>query len=498
MIKGIYLMREFTGLRSAEGHYIASMIEAQRASTLNMCRCIAMCEQWFLKIPLVTEDGIGPSWTNGELPALDGMVLYSLIASRRPKLYLEFGTGASTKFVRRAIEDHKLNTRVVSFDLDAPTSSVALRDELFARNSAANPGPIEWLSSGDVVLFNYRGSPPADWNLSSFLQIAVPRLPAGVIFGVHGIFLPLACPAGCASEFGELQRPLVNYLASPRQHSKIAFPGLFASLDPEARGALDFYFRGEHFRDAERHAATFWLETSHKDSSEVGVGPIAEGFDFSTDIRTDNGMFQSEIYFLSKLPTGGRILDVGCGNDSPFNIKRLRPDCRYTGIDVGDYNQSNAVADVEYILTSGSKFADEIYSLAGSFDAVISTHNIEHCDHREKTFDAMLKALKPGGQLYMLFPSELSASLPSRRGCLNYFDDGTHAAEPPNFQNLIDHLKRMGFEIVIARREYMPSADFLRGMVNDKESVREGWIKPGTWSYYGFESIIWAKRGVPH
>src|SRR4051812_27659536 len=43
-----------------------------------------------------------PHWVNDWIPAFDGLSLYAYVASRNPALYLEIGSGTSTKFVRRA------------------------------------------------------------------------------------------------------------------------------------------------------------------------------------------------------------------------------------------------------------------------------------------------------------------------------------------------------------------------------------------------------------
>ena len=32
------------------------------------------------------------------------------------------------------------------------------------------------------------------------------------------------------------------------------------------------------------------------------------------------------------------ILDIGCGNHSPSQIKAILPDCKYTGVDIDYYN----------------------------------------------------------------------------------------------------------------------------------------------------------------
>lgn len=88
------------------------------------------------------------------------------------------------------------------------------------------------------------------------------------------------------------------------------------------------------------------------------------------------------------------VLDVGCGNNSPSQVKSMLPSCVYTGIDVSDYNQTKPNLADKYILVSPSEFSDAIEKMSNSFDAVMSSHNLEHCNRREETLLAMIKALK--------------------------------------------------------------------------------------------------------
>lgn len=64
--------------------------------------------------------------------------------------------------------------------------------------------------------------------------------------------------------------------------------------------------------------------------------------------------------FLRMAPTGARVLDVGCGNDSPRRIKTLAPDIHYAGIDVSDYNQHSHSSADAYFITTPQSFADTI------------------------------------------------------------------------------------------------------------------------------------------
>ena len=137
--------------------------------------------------------------------------------------------------------------------------------------------------------------------------------------------------------------------------------------------------------------------------------------------------------FLKSLRENASVLDVGCGNNSPVNFKFLRPDFRYIGIDVGDYNQvfdPKSVAD-EYLVVAPNEFASAVERYEGVMDGVVSAHNLEHCNEPRRVLVAMANALKIGGRMYLSFPCERSVYFPKRAGCLNFYDDNTHTVAPP-------------------------------------------------------------------
>ena len=127
---------------------------------------------------------------------------------------------------------------------------------------------------------------------------------------------------------------------------------------------------------------------------------------------------RGKISFISQLRENCSILDIGCGNNSPYLVKSILPNCKYTGLDIGDYNQQKPNLADSYVITTPENFASSISGLGQKFDAVISSHNLEHCNHRASTLLAMTSVLKPGGRLYLSFPSEKSTIFPSRHGTL--------------------------------------------------------------------------------
>ena len=200
--------------------------------------------------------------------------------------------------------------------------------------------------------------------------------------------------------------------------------------------------------------------------------------------------------FISRLKLDASILDVGCGNDSPYWTKQILPNCFYTGIDIADYGQAKPNLSDNYIVTTPEKFASDIATNKNCFDAVISAHNLEHCDDREKTLQAIMGSLKKNGLLYLAFPSESSVNYPSRGGCLCYYDDPTHKGMPPDFDSIIEVLHQNGFEIIFLSKCYKPLFLWIVGLLLEPYSRLKKYNSKGTWAYYGFEAIIWARKRV--
>ena len=150
----------------------------------------------------------------------------------------------------------------------------------------------------------------------------------------------------------------------------------------------------------------------------------------------------------------------------------------------------------EYIITSGALFAQEISKLDGRADAVVSSHNLEHCDNRQDVVRNMARALRPGGGLYLSFLSAATTDFPGRGGCLNYYDDGTHQGTPPDFGEVIAILYEEGVWIRYATTQYQPPLGWLIGLQAEQYSQQVHQVQNGTWWLWGFETVIWGeKRG---
>jgi len=201
--------------------------------------------------------------------------------------------------------------------------------------------------------------------------------------------------------------------------------------------------------------------------------------------------------FIDRIVKNCKVLDVGCGNNSPILFKTMRPDVYYTGIDIGIYNQKagyNDYAD-ELIITNSDDFRSKIEEYTCEFDSIICAHNLEHCDDHMGVTSAMIKALKNGGTIYISFPCEESVRFPKRTGCLNFYDDPTHK-NLIEYSSYIDFLNESGLEILFTRKRYRPVLPYLIGLLFEPYGRAFNKQAPfhGTWALYGFETIIIAQK----
>ena len=201
--------------------------------------------------------------------------------------------------------------------------------------------------------------------------------------------------------------------------------------------------------------------------------------------------------FIRSIQKNGKVLDVGCGNNSPFHTKTLRHDLYYVGLDIGDYNQTTdySIYADKYLIATSSSFAAAIGSFKNYFDAVISSHNIEHCQNPIEVLKAITASLKSGGKLYLSFPCEASMFFPKRHSTLNFYTDPTHIYLP-NFDQIINMLRSEGYSITFAKRRYRPIFLFVLGMLLEPIAFITKRNMPigSTWALYGFETVIWATR----
>lgn len=238
---------------------IASRDDTYRAS-LEM---IADYRECLLDIDVDARDPQEPSWVNGWLPALDGAAIYALIRRRSPALYLEIGSGSSTKFAARARRDGRLQTRIVSIDPEPRAEVDALCDRVVRTPlEMADIAVFHELSEGDVLFFDGSHRTFMNSDATVFFLEVLPALPGGVLVGVHDIFLPYDYPREFANRYYSEQYLLAAHLLAGNPALEPVLAAYYASRQPGLRSIVEPVWSDLGPGAIETHGSAFWLRTS--------------------------------------------------------------------------------------------------------------------------------------------------------------------------------------------------------------------------------------------
>jgi len=132
-----------------------------------------------------------PPWISQWLLGMDVVSLYGFLRAREPRSYIEIGSGTSTMWARRAIDDGGLSTRITSIDPEprrevASLCDNAVREPLEATDLAV----FEGLAAGDILFMDGSHRVFENSDATVFFLDVLPNLPPGVLVGVHDILLP--------------------------------------------------------------------------------------------------------------------------------------------------------------------------------------------------------------------------------------------------------------------------------------------------------------------
>lgn len=197
-----------------------------------------------------------------------------------------------------------------------------------------------------------------------------------------------------------------------------------------------------------------------------------------------------------------RILDIGCGNRSPSMTKRWFPACHYSGADIQHYNLGDAdieAMDEFYLVGVDGSGYDAIPD--ASYDLLILNHVIEHMTNPAPLLAKLCGKLKPGGYIWIAFPSLRSLSLPhSVDETLNFCDDPTHVYLP-EVREIANVLLANGVSIVHAGRSregFLTSLGDCFKLVKRlvARAVTGKFSGRGLWYVLGFEDHVLGRRNA--
>lgn len=199
-----------------------------------------------------------PSWRNCNLPVLDALSLYGFICLNRPERYLEIGSGESTRFARRAIEDRRLDTDVISmpafvfppgwFEKRARTHQDGLLDLTV----------FSTLEEGDIVrVATYHTSGIREY--AEIVQYLLPNIHPGVYVQLQDLFLPSGIsPDRSGGSYAD------QMLIAEMIHAgeiDIILPCNRVARDTELNAVLSPVTEDLHLDEGEMQGRSLWVRT---------------------------------------------------------------------------------------------------------------------------------------------------------------------------------------------------------------------------------------------
>jgi Methyltransferase domain len=169
------------------------------ARTTTFRQLLAEIEGWAPSLRAMSGPPPAPRFDQDWFPRLDAAAAYAIVRRVGPQRIVEIGSGHSTRFLARAIEDGKLATRLTCID-PAPRAAltglhvdwlpVLLQDAPLTLFGALEAGDILFIDSSHVLM------PGSD--VDRLLNHILPLLAPGAIVHVHDVFLPDPYPEGWA------------------------------------------------------------------------------------------------------------------------------------------------------------------------------------------------------------------------------------------------------------------------------------------------------------
>ena len=202
-----------------------------------------------------------PAWNNNFLPGLDIAALYMYIAERKPKKYMEVGSGNSTLVAAAAKNQYSTDTEIISID-PYPRADIDQVSQRIVRRPFEEVG-TEWadeLEAGDIRFIDnsHRALPNSDATV--FFMEWLPRLKEGVIVQVHDIYLPWDYPQDmCERGYSEQYVLAAMVMSNPERYRPI-FPAFWIAQQPDMQATLGPLWENKNLHGVERHGGSFWFE----------------------------------------------------------------------------------------------------------------------------------------------------------------------------------------------------------------------------------------------
>jgi hypothetical protein len=196
-----------------------------------------------------------PKFDQDWFPTLDAVAAYVLVRQYGPKRIVEVGSGHSTRFLARAVQDAGLPTKITAIDPQPRAALTGLPVRFHnAILQTADPAIFAALEPGDILFIDSSHILMPGTDVDWLFNRVLPALPPGVLVHIHDIFLPDDYPADWAWRGYNEQQAIGPLLAGgfqPVFSSHYAWTRLKADVQGGIVGRLP--------RAAGAYPASLWL-----------------------------------------------------------------------------------------------------------------------------------------------------------------------------------------------------------------------------------------------
>lgn len=273
----LFLIRSFKGYQTIQIEYsinpvprygygkpphakLYAIINANREYYKRILQSFLKYEKYFLEIKTKGQsDSNEPTWINGWLPGLDSIAIYSFLAQNNPRIFMEVGSGNSTKFARKSIINHNLQTKIISIDPHPRAEVDSICDTVIRQPvESINLEFFDQLKAGDILYIDCSHTCFMNSDVTTIFLDILPRLASGVLVEFHDINLPYDYSLKEADRYYSEQYLLASYLLAKGNMFDIILPNIFISNDTELKQILSPIWN--NLNEVEKHGCSFWIK----------------------------------------------------------------------------------------------------------------------------------------------------------------------------------------------------------------------------------------------
>lgn len=252
------------GFGDKSNPHLLSIIGKYQRNYIKMLKGIAHYKKELSQLSIEEKPGTAPEipfWLNDWFPAIDAMSLYYFLVQKNPRYYFEIGSGFSTKYARKAIKDHNLRTKIISVDPMPRAEIDSICDRVIRKPlEEVDNAELAALSRDDILFIDSSHRAFQNSDVTVFFLEILPILPAGMIFGLHDIFLPDDYFPVWAERWYNEQYLLAAYLLGANKMVNILAANHFILKSAQFQPFLENIWEQIGLVGMKRDGGAFWLQ----------------------------------------------------------------------------------------------------------------------------------------------------------------------------------------------------------------------------------------------